>query len=558
MSAMATATRRASSHPSPSGGAGGGPLTGMGELLRFLLRRDRVRLPAWVLGLTLLLAYFANALGLVLDDESLRSFAAFAANPVMALIGGPGYGFDDITLGRFLVGLYGVFLMIGAALMSIMTVTRHTRLEEQTGRAELVRANVVGRHAPLAAALVLVVGMNVVMTGLMAVTFQVSPAAGPLSSGVLFACSIGAVGLVFAGVAAVTVQFSPFSRAASGIAGAVLAGAFLVRGLGDMSRVQDGDLAWLSWLSPFGWSQQTAPLTLDRWWPLLISLTAFVVLAAAGFALQSRRDLAAGILPDRLGGAAAPAWLRGPVSLAFRLQRAALAWWSLALLVAGLTFGAFVQPMAENAAGMPEVFLQAFGGAEGMIDGYLGFMGVYFAMMVAVQAILAVQALRGEEQEVRTEPVLAAAVSRSGWLLSWVLVSGVGAVWLLTLAGLGTGLGAALATGDGDLFGPVLWGHLVHAPAVWVLLAGTAALYGAAPRLIGLLWIVFGYGAVVSLFGDMLQLEDGVLATSVFRHVGQHPAEDIAWPAVGALTVVAGLLVALGVAGFRRRDLITA
>ena len=38
--------------------------------------------------------------------------------------------------------------------MSILLVVRHTRADEETGRAELVGAGVVGRHAPLAAALV--------------------------------------------------------------------------------------------------------------------------------------------------------------------------------------------------------------------------------------------------------------------------------------------------------------------------------------------------------------------------------------------------------------------
>lgn len=538
--------------------AQGSSLTGTGTLLRFMLRRDRVRTPAWVLGLTMLLAYFANALGLVLDEESLATFAAFAANPVMALIGGPGYGFDDITLGRFLVGLYGAFIMIGAALMSITTVSRHTRVEEQTGRAELVRANVVGRHAQLAAALILVTLMNAVMSALMTLTFQASPAGGPVGAALLFACSIGAVGLVFAGVAAITVQLSPYSRAASGIAGAVLAATFVVRGLGDMSGTQGGSLGWLSWLSPFGWSQQTAPLTLDRWWPLAISLVVALALAAAGFALQSRRDLAAGILPDRLGSATAPGWLRGSLTLAYRLQRSGLAWWSFALLLAGITFGAFVQPMAENAAGMPEELLAVFGGSEGMVEGYLGFMGIYLTIIVAVYAIQSVQSLRGEEQGVRTEPVLAAAVSRTSWVLSWVLVTALGTLWLLALAGLGVGLGAGLGTGDWDLVGSVVLGHVAHTPVTWVLLGIAVALYGLVPRLTGLTWAVFVYGAALGLFGDMLQLGDTVLAGSVFRHVGQYPAEEISWAAVGLLTLVAAVLVATGTAAFRRRDLITA
>ena len=38
--------------------------------------------------------------------------------------------------------------------MAILLVVRHTRAEEETGRAELVGAGVVGRHAPLAAALI--------------------------------------------------------------------------------------------------------------------------------------------------------------------------------------------------------------------------------------------------------------------------------------------------------------------------------------------------------------------------------------------------------------------
>lgn len=49
-----------------------------------------------------------------------------------------------------------------------------------------------------------------------------------------------------------------------------------------------------------------------------------------------------------------------------------------------------------------------------------------------------------------------------------------------------------------------------------------------------------------------------ILATSVFRHVGQYPAEDISWAAVGLLTAIAAALVAIGVLRFRRRDLITA
>src|SRR5699024_5825564 len=75
---------------------------------------------------------------------------------------------------------------------------------------------------------------------------------------------------------------------------------------------------------------------------------------------------------------------------------------------------------------------------------------------------------------------------------------------------------------------------------------------------LGLVWMVFVYSTVLSFFGDMLQLSNAILATSVFRHIGQYPAEDISWAAVVTLVLIATALTAVGSLGFRRRALGTA
>ena len=547
-------------HVNPSAPRQSNAFTGTLEMVRFILRRDRVRCPAWVIGVALGMVYVANALETVLDEGTLESFAIMASNPVMGLIGGPGFGFDDISLSKIIVGIYGLYFMLATALMSILTIARHTRVEEQTGRGELVRANVVGRHAPLTATLFVVLAMNVLASLLVAATF-IGSSARPDSTGavLLFSASIGAVGLVFAGVAAVTAQLSPFSRAGSGIAGVVLAISFMVRGLADMSAVQHGNLTWLSWLSPLGWSQQTAPFVLNRWWPLVLSIALTTVLAAIAYALLDHRDLGSGIFAERLGAMHAPAWLGSSFTLAYRLQRSALIGWSISLLLAGIVFGAFARPMLEAMDDLPPEIALLMGGSGSVVEGYLGFMGLYFGIMVAAYALLSIQSVRAEEQGLRTEPILAAAVGRAGWLGSWTLVTAFGALLLLTVAGVGTALGAALTgVGDWSLYGQTVLGHVIHVAPVWLLLGTSAALYGFLPRALGAVWVLFGYGAFMSLFGQLLQLGSTWQNLSPFSHVGQYPGSEISWTAAATLTIAAASLVAGGIMGFRRRDLITA
>ncbi|MGO1359492.1 MAG: ABC transporter permease [Brevibacterium aurantiacum] len=537
----------------------GSQVTGLWTLLRLMVRRDRWRAPIWILSLTALTAYFVNAIAVVMDEDTLASMVVFVKNPVMGLITGPGYGLDEITIAPFVVGMYGVFLMIGAALMSIQTMTRHTRAEEQSGRAELIRANVTGRHTQLLAALILTLAMNLVAGFLMSLAFYFSEAKPePFSSALLFGASIAAAGCVFAAISAVTVQLTSFSRAASGIAGAVLAASFVVRGLGDMSAVAGGDLDWLSWFSPLGWSQQTAPYTLDRWAPLLLSAAAVLALIGLSLFLQSRRDLSAGIFADRLGRPTASPFLSTSTGLALRLQRSSLTWWSIGIFAMALIFGSFTGAMEDGAAGMPKEILDLMGGSRGIVDGYIGYMALYFAMIVSAYAIIAVSGLRAEETSFRTEPVLAAAVGRGRWVLSWTLVTLLGSLWLMTVAGVGEGLGAAASTGDWSLLGPAILGHVAQTASVWVLLGLALALYGLAPRLQGLVWILFVYSAGMALFGPMMRLDEAVLDTSVFVHIGQYPAQDLSAEAVLTLTAATAVLLALGVVGFRRRNLITA
>ncbi|GLI27693.1 exporter of polyketide antibiotics [Agromyces rhizosphaerae] len=554
---MSTATAPARRAPEASAPLGPPrPLAGTGALLRFMLRRDRIRFFGWTLGLTMMLVYFSGVLRFVFPNpEDLQTIIGFTASPVGALLGGPGFGYDDLTLDRFLVSQYGLYLITGAGLMGILTVMRHTRREEQAGRAELLRASAVGRVAQHTAALLVAVLMSVVVAVLYGavLTAQGTDAAGAFT----FGASVGAAGIAFAGLAATTAQLTAFSRAGSGIAGTVLGLSFLVRGLGDMSSAQGGDLGWLSWLSPIGWSQQTAPYVYDRWWPLALSLAFAAVCAGIGFWLAGRRDLGSGLIAARRGSPAAAPWLASPFALAFRLQRSAIIGWTLALFASAIAYGSFSQPLVEGFVDAPPELLAIMGAEDDILSGYLGLMGLMMAFFAVIFAILSVQSLRGEELDGRGEGVLTAAVGRGTWMTSWLVVAALAVAWLQFASGVGQAIGASTSTGDWSIFWDVVLGHVAHSPAVWVVLAVAALLYGWLPRLLGVVWVLFGYAFIVGFFGPLFDLPDVALWISPFEHIGEYPGEELSGVAMLVLAGVAVVVAAIGVLGFRRRDLIS-
>src|SRR5699024_4699014 len=173
-------------------------LTGTGTLLRFMLRRDRIRMPVWLIAISIFVPYFFGAFEQLFPTQAdLAQMASFTSGPMLGLLGGPGYGLDPEQLNffTFFTGLYLLYILLAAALMNILLVSRHTRVEEQTGRAELVRANVVGAHAPLAATTILAVAANLVLAVLVLAGLRAYDA--PMAGAVAVAAGTGAFGLVF-------------------------------------------------------------------------------------------------------------------------------------------------------------------------------------------------------------------------------------------------------------------------------------------------------------------------------------------------------------------------
>ena len=530
-------------------------LAGTGALIRLILRRDRILLPIWILWLAALPTFFATGFEELYPTGAERQ--AFTetggSNPGMVALYGPLF---NSSIGGLIAWRAGIIPVI-VALVSLLTVIRHTRAEEKAGRRELLGSTVVGRHAPLAAALIVTVAANLVLATLLALGLisEDLPIGGSIALGLAFAT----VGCVFAAVAGVAAQLTDGAGAARGAAISFLGLAVLLRVAGDVSG-EDSGWSWLSWASPIGWAQQARPFADERWWVFALAAGGFAVLVAVAYMLSSRRDVGSGLFPPRPGPSTASPVLRSPLALAWRLHRGLLLGWTVGFVAMGAVFGGITDSVSDMLNDNPQLktLFEQLGGQAGLADTYLSAMMGLLGLVASGYAIQATLRLHSEEEELRAEPALATTVSRLRWSGSHLLFAIVGSAVALATAGLVAGLIYGLSIGDvGEELPRVLGAALVQLPAVWVLTGITLALYGLLPRFAASAsWGALGVFLLLGQFGELLQLEQWMLDLSPFTHIPNLPGGEVSAQPLIWLIGVAVVLVAAGLIGFRRRDIL--
>ena len=535
--------------------------TGTWRLVRLALRRDRVQLPLWPVSLILIEASTVSSIvGLYPDEQERFNLAITSANSPVSLmtnglVSGSSLGATTMTQGLSVLGL-------GVAFMSTLAVIRHTRQNEETGRAEMIGAGIVGRHASLTAALIVAAGTNVVFALLAALTLIGNDL--PVGSSMLAGASLGFVGIAFAAIAAVTAQISETARGANGMAAAAIGLAFLLRAVGDVAgkTVEGGTKtisAWPSWLSPIGWSQQTRAYDDDNWWVLGLFVVTVVGLVGLAFELTAHRDVGAGMRAVRPGAPAAAPSLLSPLGLAWRLQRGVLLGWAVAMVVLGATYGGVgdeIEDMVGDSDAMAD-FIEQLGGTGTLTENYFATTLLFAGIAASGYAIQTLLRMRSEEAADRVEPVLATSVSRTRWMWSHIVIAVLGVVALVVLMGLSTGVTYGLVIGDVGGQVPTLVGAaLVQAPAALALAGLVVAVFGLLPpRAVAIAWTAFALCLLMGQLGAILDLPQAMLNLSPFTHLPAAPADDVAATPLIMLLVVAAALLATGMTAFRRRDL---
>ncbi|WP_026552960.1 polyketide antibiotic transporter [Arthrobacter sp. H20] len=495
------------------------------------LQRDRILVPVWILGIALLGFATASAVSSEFGEVGERQaiVAVAAANPAFLFLRGvpDGFGIGAVV---FFQGF--AFTALLAGLMSTLLVVRHTRTDEELGRAELIGSTPLRRTAPLAATLLVGGAANLVLAGCVAVGYIAAglPAAGSVTAGL----AVAAVGLFFVPVAAVVAQLMPSGHSANGAAASLVGAAYLLRGVGDAIGTPNADLtqvmsSWVSLLSPIGWGQRSRPFSAADTMPLLVLAVAAATVAAVVLITRNRRDLGASLLPERVGRSHGR--LRSFVGLAWVLQRPILIGWCVGAAVMGGLAGGLGPVIADAVAGntsLKELIGRLVPGSSADI------VDVFTAALIGIAGVLAAAAgiqgvlrLRAEETEGRAELLLTVPKSRTNWLVANLMLAIASATVVAGVAGAAAAVGIFLTGTAGTPAIQLIAASLAHVPAAAIFIAAPAVIFAAIPRLsVPIGWGLLAGGLVLGQFGELLGLPEWLQAVSPFHHSPAMPVES--------------------------------
>jgi ABC-2 type transport system permease protein len=151
--------------------------------------------------------------------------------------------------------------------------------------------------------------------------------------------------------------------------------------------------------------------------------------------------------------------------------------------------------------------------------------------------------------------MLATSTTRWRYALSTLVPAILLPVVLLVLTGASMPILQAMNDGSASLIGSLTKAALVLTPGIVLVLGFAMLLVGWKPRWYGLVWAVIGWSMLASWVFALFNPPDWLLKLQPWGYLPHLPSDPMRWGAF-SIELVAGLaMVALGLVGYRRRDI---
>jgi ABC-2 type transport system permease protein len=350
-------------------------------------------------------------------------------------------------------------------------------------------------------------------------------------------------------------------RMATGLAGAVLLGLFL---LNSLSRTFDS-LATLRWLSPFRYYELSRPLSPGGNFDVraTVVLAAIAVVAGALAALAfTRRDLGSALIT--LGGRARPPTFEPSRKLIWRIpvirgiydRRVGLTMWTAGVSVQAALFVVLTKTIVQPLLAIPGLATYFASFIHGAVyPSFLSFIWFGFAqLLLAGFAIAQVARWSAEDTDGRLELILGNPVSRTQVLLERAAVLALGALIIAGVSGVAVGIESHYRSIDLD---PrrLAEASLLLVPFALVFGAVGALLSARLPRAtVGILG-AFAFASYLMLqVGPIFNLPAWVQDMSAFKLYGQPLTTGVDETGLMIMLAIAIVGLAVSAAIMQRRD----
>jgi ABC-2 type transport system permease protein len=524
-----------------------------GRYARFIARRERVISSIWLAVIVGFAAALTAAYPSLFPSKEALVNMSFALNtPSMVAMMGPVYGTEVISPAIAMAQECLMWFAIAMIVMNIYFINRHTRIDEELGRHEMLASLPMGRMTGSVAAITSVFALDIAVSLLCAFAIIAINIEGTTVGGAFcFAFSAGMQGFLFGALALLAAQLFSTALGVTGVSFGLMGLFYVLRAFGDIS----GNA--LSYISPMGLGLKVEAFYTDAPWPVIILFAEAVAVMLIALAVNARRDVGAGVIPARRGRSRASMLLRSPFGLAWRLTSKQFIVWAFASLLLGAAYGSVIGEVENYIGGNDTVLrmLKAQGGAGArqFAEAFIPYLSSIMAMLICVPVLNTVNRLRAEERRGRLEQIYAKSVSRGSLYFSFVVIAVAEAVVFSLLSAVGLyGASASTELFTADVF---FKAAAVQIPAILVIAAADAALVGAAPALAPLIWVLFGYCFLMLYFANLFSLPQVAIKISPFGNIPNLSVEEFKAAPAAILSAIAVLFGVVGLLRYRERDI---
>lgn len=520
----------------------------------FLLRSEGRRLLLWLM---IVVGFCAMSIGNIMvsypDEKSLGEiFFTMQMPMIQILFGNFRYELPNTQAYEFVAETW-IILVILVALMNILLAVRFARKQEDTGTTEFVLTTSAGRKSPLASVSLVLFLENFLASFVCFLILQFSGLEGAdLTGNMLFALSILVTGLVFQSLALVANQIASEGSGATTLSFGFLGLTFLSRILLDMERDD------LQILSPLSWGGAVQPFGENNWFPIVIGFASTALLTWLSFYLVGKRDIGAGLLPQRTGRAGGSSFLRDPITLRWKMNWKMVLVFAFAVAVFGLMFGSLleaIKDLAEN-----PIMAQILGGGSDtleveLVKGLVTLLVLLFSVVIILPGVQIFYQIKKDQLSGSLELFYPTGVSRDKIFLGHFLVGLLTMVLLLAISIFSIWLGAEVFKAPNLELGLYLKSFVNMLPYVLLVYTIAVVIYVFFQRGTGLMFGYVGFSFFALLIGEMFDLPDWLNKLALFGFVKKVPYAEINWQNWSVMLGVAVLLLLVGFLGYRKKDL---